>query len=80
MYASACYRWVRWDGDAVQHASPVEQTRHLMDSLGSVLNEKMPGVSWRDVVMVYLYLRDMALYPEINKVYAQYFTENPPAR
>lgn len=65
------------DGDPA-HPSVVDQTRHLLEAVGSDLEGK--GRNWQDVVLVYLYLSDMAQYAAINAVYAQYFTVKPPAR
>ena len=32
------------------------------------------------VVKTTVYLRDMADFPKMNAIYAEFFTENPPAR
>ena len=37
-------------------------------------------MSFSNVVKVSIFMSDMGYYTNINEVYAQYFTENPPAR
>ncbi len=38
------------------------------------------GCGWSDVVLLYLYLSDMADYSHINAIYLQHFPTRPPAR
>lgn len=65
------------DGDPV-HTSVVDQTQHLLEAIGSDLEGE--GRGWQDVVLVYLYLSDMAHYAAINALYGRHFTVRPPAR
>lgn len=62
----------------VVNGSVAEQTRQVLDNIGAVLNEA--GMDYSDVVSVTVYLADMDTYAELNQVYADYFTEQPPAR
>lgn len=55
-----------------------DQAQHLFEAIGSDLSRE--GRGWKDVVLVYLYLSDMAQYSAVNEIYASYFTVNPPAR
>ena len=55
-----------------------EQTHQVMNNLEAVLQNA--GVSFKDVVKTTIYLTDMALYGEVNDVYASYFPEPYPAR
>jgi len=55
-----------------------EETRQVLENLGAVL--KAAGMDYSDVVKATVYMTDMADYPRINKVYAEYFKKKPPAR
>ncbi|MCR4439676.1 MAG: RidA family protein [bacterium] len=55
-----------------------EQTRRVLDNLGAVL--KAAGMDFGDVVSATVYMDDIANYPGINAVYAEYFPKDPPAR
>lgn len=55
-----------------------EQTRRVLDNLGAVLKEA--GMDFGDVVSATVYMDDIANYPRINAVYAEYFPKDPPAR
>lgn len=55
-----------------------EQTHQVMKNLKRVLEKE--GVSFKNVVKTTIYVTDMSLYGEINKVYADYFKGDYPAR
>ena len=55
-----------------------EQTRRCLRSLEAVLGAA--GSSLGRVVKVTAYLTDMNDFPEFNEAYAEFFTEDPPAR
>jgi len=55
-----------------------EQTRKALDNLAQVL--KARRLSLRDVVKTTVYLSDMKDFPELNRVYGEFFREQPPAR
>ncbi|RLI11045.1 hypothetical protein DRO35_05665 [Candidatus Bathyarchaeota archaeon] len=55
-----------------------EQTRATMDSIKAVL-EKL-GSSMDNIVKATVFLKDMAHYDVMNKVYGSYFRNEPPAR
>lgn len=55
-----------------------DETTQVMINLSEVL--KSAGLSFRDVVKCSIFLRDMDNFPRVNEIYAQYFSENPPAR
>ena len=77
MATSTGYAVVVWSGDA--SLSPVwDQTKRLFEDVGSGLEGL--ECSWEDVVLVYLYLSHMDNYRVINRLYADHFTVNPPAR
>jgi 2-iminobutanoate/2-iminopropanoate deaminase len=45
--------------------------KHVLEAAGS---------SMEQVVKTTVFLRDMADFPKMNPVYAEFFAENPPAR
>ncbi|MFP3169961.1 MAG: RidA family protein [Sulfolobaceae archaeon] len=55
-----------------------EQTRVILENLKAVL--KAAGFELSDVVMSFVYLKDMNMFSDFNSVYAEYFKEKPPAR
>ncbi len=55
-----------------------EQTRQSLNNLKYVL--EAAGSSMEQVVKTTVFLRDMADFPKMNPVYAEFFAENPPAR
>lgn len=55
-----------------------DETTQVMINLSEVL--KSAGLSFRDVVKCSIFLRDMDNFPRVNEIYAQYFSETPPAR
>lgn len=54
------------------------QTRHVLESIRAVVEEA--GGSMSDVVHNAIFLKDFSAYAGMNKVYSEYFPENPPAR
>lgn len=54
------------------------ETNLVFKNLKAVLNEA--GLDFGHVVKASVFLSDMSLFAEVNKIYAQYFTENEPAR
>jgi reactive intermediate/imine deaminase len=56
----------------------VEQTRQVLDNISVIL--AAAGASFDDVVMVRVYLSDLADFPAMNEVYTTYVREPFPAR
>jgi 2-iminobutanoate/2-iminopropanoate deaminase len=54
------------------------ETRNVLEAFRALLAEQ--GLSLADVVQATVYLADIADYGEMNRVYAQFFPTNPPAR
>ena len=54
------------------------QTRQVLTNLKNVL--EAAGTSLDRVVKTTVFLRDMADFPKMNAIYAEYFASNPPAR
>jgi aminoacrylate peracid reductase len=54
------------------------QTRHVLETIKSVLEEA--GGNMEDVTFNSIFLTDWADYGSINKVYAEYFPTDRPAR
>ena len=59
-------------------ASIEEETDQVMKNLGFILHEA--GYSFENVVKCSIFIQDMNHFGQINGVYGQYFTANPPAR
>ena len=55
-----------------------EQTRRALDNVKAVLTAA--GTSLGKAVKTTVFLKDMNDFAAMNKVYAEYFPENPPAR
>ena len=55
-----------------------EQTRQVLKNIEAILDEA--GYSFSDVVKSTCLLSDMADFKAMNEVYAEFYTENPPAR
>ncbi|WP_460123432.1 Rid family detoxifying hydrolase [Stetteria hydrogenophila] len=55
-----------------------EKARRVMENVKAIL--EAAGASMDDVVYVRVYLSDLGMLPEFNRVYAEYFKGLPPAR
>ncbi|MBX7043676.1 MAG: RidA family protein [Ignavibacteria bacterium] len=54
------------------------QTRNVLNNLKSILESR--GSSLDKVIKTTVFLKDMNDFAKMNEVYAQFFTELPPAR
>ena len=54
------------------------QTRQVLTNLKNVL--EAAGTSLEKVVKTTVFLREMADFPKMNAIYAEFFPSNPPAR
>ncbi len=54
------------------------ETHRVMKNIGEVL--KAAGLGYEAVLKTTIFLSDMALFAEVNRVYSVYFTEPFPAR
>lgn len=59
-------------------ASIEEETDQVMKNLAYILKEA--GYTFEHVVKCSIFIQDMNHFGQINGVYGQYFTANPPAR
>lgn len=59
-------------------ANITTETNQVMQNLEAVLSEA--EMNFDNVVKCSIFLKDMKQYSDVNKVYAEYFGENPPAR
>ena len=66
------------DGNAVGLGDVKAQTRHVIGSIRSVVEEA--GGSLSDVAFNQIFLADLGDYAEMNEVYGQFFGQHPPAR
>ena len=55
-----------------------EETHQVMKNISEVL--KAAEMDFSNVVKCSIFMKDMRQYTAVNKVYASYFSENPPAR
>ncbi|GLI58359.1 reactive intermediate/imine deaminase [Propionigenium maris DSM 9537] len=55
-----------------------EQTKQSLENVKAILEEA--GYSLNDVVKAGVFIKNMNDFPLINEIYAQYFSENKPAR
>ena len=54
------------------------QTQQVIENIGAILHSV--GLSYENVVKTTLYIRNMQDFDAINRIYAEYFQEGPPAR
>lgn len=54
------------------------ETKQVLENLNAVLNEA--GMTLSNVVRTTVFMSDIGDYKRINGIYADYFTDNPPAR
>lgn len=55
-----------------------DEIHQVLKNVGAILENA--GFSFTDVVKVTIFISDMQDFAAINEIYAQYFTENQPAR
>jgi 2-iminobutanoate/2-iminopropanoate deaminase len=55
-----------------------DQTRRVLENIRAILG--LQKLSMNNVVKTTLFLVDLGDFDRVNKVYAEYFPENPPAR
>ena len=64
--------------DVVHEGDAAGQTRHILETIKGVL--EAAGSSLADVTFNMIFLTDWANYAAVNKVYAEYFPGEKPAR
>ena len=64
--------------DEFELGSVGDETRRTFENIKAILESA--GSSLKDVVRVGVYLSDMKDFAAMNKVYAEYFPKDPPAR
>jgi 2-iminobutanoate/2-iminopropanoate deaminase len=65
-------------GNAVQGTTIEEQTRLVLDYIGAKLRSQALG--YEHVVMSTVYMKNLNDFGAMNKIYAEYFKTQPPAR
>lgn len=63
---------------AMSSGRAAAETRNVMESFRELLGEL--GLEFSDVVKATIFLAHIADYDEMNEVYGEYFTSDPPAR
>jgi aminoacrylate peracid reductase len=66
------------DNNIVHAGDAAAQTRHVLETIKSVI--ETAGGSMNDVTFNSIFIRDWADYAALNKVYAEYFPGDKPAR
>ena len=66
------------EGNAIQGETIEEQTRLVLDYIGAKLESQ--GLGFEDVVMSNVFMADLNDFGTMNRVYAEYFHTDPPAR
>lgn len=66
------------DGSGIVRGTLAEETHMTFTNIKTVL--AATGLSLKDVVKTLVFLDDMNNFAEFNALYAEYFSENPPAR
>jgi aminoacrylate peracid reductase len=66
------------DNDVVHEGDAAGQTRHILETIKRVL--ETAGSSLADVTFNSIFITDWANYGAVNKVYAEYFPGEKPAR
>lgn len=66
------------DNNVVHVGDAAAQTRHVLESIKKVI--ETAGGTMADVTMNSIFITDWANYAAVNKVYAEYFPGDKPAR
>ena len=66
------------NNNVVHPGDAAAQTRHILETIRSVI--ETAGGAMSDVTFNHIFLKDWADYAAINKVYAEYFPGDKPAR
>ncbi len=54
------------------------EAEQILRNLGAIL--KAAGLGYENVVKTTVFVTDIAYFDEVNRIYAKYFCQNPPAR
>lgn len=66
------------DGELLMDEPVAVQTRQSLENIRAILESE--GLSMQHVLKTTIYLTDLNDFEEIDDAYAEYFTDNPPAR
>jgi aminoacrylate peracid reductase len=65
-------------GKTVGTGDVTAQTRHVLESIRALV--EAAGGTMADIAFNHVFLKDLADYQAMNKVYREYFPKEPPAR
>ena len=65
-------------GKTVGAGDVTAQTRHVLESIKTLV--EAAGGTMADIAFNHVFLKDLADYAAMNKVYREYFPQDPPAR
>lgn len=54
------------------------QTKQVLENIKAILSSA--GFSMSDVVMSFVFIKDMNMFSDFNSIYSEYFKDKPPAR
>lgn len=77
IYASGQVAFIPEIGDLLNN-NIKDAARQTIENIRSILNAK--GIDLKNVIKTTVFLKNISDYNEMNEVYAEYFSENPPAR
>lgn len=77
VYVSGQIPFVPESGELLS-GSVAEQTNQILKNIAAILREA--GTELNNVIKTTVYLKDMNDFDEMNKVYAEHFNNNKPAR
>ncbi|KAL0204781.1 hypothetical protein P9112_000088 [Eukaryota sp. TZLM1-RC] len=77
LYVSGCLGVDSKTGDFVSD-NVVEQCRCALDNMKAIV--EAAGCTMEDVIKCSVFVQDMNDFAQVNTVYAEYFSERPPAR
>lgn len=66
------------DGELLDDEPMAVQTRQVLENIKGILESE--GLSMQHVLKTTVYIEDIQTFDEMNQAYAEYFTDNPPAR
>src|SRR5687767_11637826 len=70
--------YIAGKGDYRPNASYEEKVRNCLEEVRKTLQQA--GLGMEHIVKSFVYLEEPEKYPEFNRVYAEFFPNNPPAR
>jgi len=77
IYTSGQVAFIPETGELIQ-TNIKDATRQTLENIKAILGAK--GAGMENVIKTTVFLKNISDYGEMNEVYAEYFSKNPPAR